>query len=195
MCRHPRLGVALVWLAALVAAACGAPPNRELADAEEALRVARTAGAERYAPETYTAAAEAYRLANEAVLAGDYRLALNHALESRDQAQSAARESADRHARARDDVHRSMVDVAMLLAEAGALIAQAERVGLSRPMVRDAHEAVAQLSDDVQEAGAAVKAESYAQAEPLLIDVTVQLAEIVGALDAALAAQSQKQGR
>jgi hypothetical protein len=188
-----RLAAAGACLAALVVSACGAPPNKEIADAEEALRSARAAGAERYAPDAYAAAMEAYRLANEAVTAADYRLALNHALESRERAQSAGREAADLHTRARDEVHRSMADVATLLARAAAQIDEAERVGLPRQVIRAAHEAVAQVNDDVQEAGAAVRAENYAEAEPVLIDVTARLTGVVTSLEEALAAQSRKQ--
>jgi len=73
----------------LLVTACAAPPNREIADAQQALAAAKAAGAERYASDTYRAATEAYRLANEAVGTGDYRLALNRALESRAHAQTA----------------------------------------------------------------------------------------------------------
>src|SRR5688572_5406 len=82
-------------LAMLLVTACAAPPNREIADAQQALAAAKAAGAERYASDTYRAATEAYRLANEAVGTGDYRLALNRALESRDHAQRASRTAED----------------------------------------------------------------------------------------------------
>ena len=43
----------------------------------------------------YTAATQALKQANDAVTERDYRLALNYALESREQAQNAARTAAD----------------------------------------------------------------------------------------------------
>lgn len=200
MCRRPGRAAALhaclvALLVSTVVSACAAPPNRELADAQEALSTARTAGAERHAPDAYGAAADAYRLANEAVMAGDYRLALNHALESRQRAESAARESADVQARARADVQRSLIDVATLLAQAAADIDDAEDVSVPRRTIRSAQESLAALNDDVQKAGAAMGAEDYAGAEPLLLDVKSRLEEILTQLADAVAAQSPKQPR
>jgi hypothetical protein len=190
--RSPR-ATALSWLlAASLLPACAAPPNREIADAQAALAVARTAGAERYAAKSYEAAAHAYKLANEAVMAGDYRLALNRAIESREQAQNAARESADLHARARDEVQRAMTDVATLQAEAAARAEAAERAGTSRRVVREAHQVMAEVNGDVQEAGAAIAAQDYAGAQPLLEAVKGRLQKVIASLDAARASQTKK---
>jgi hypothetical protein len=200
MCRHLGRAAAIhaclvVLLVSVLASGCAAPPNKELADAQDALTTARAAGAERYAPDAYRDASDAYRLANDAVLAGDYRLALNHALESRERAEAAARESADVQARARADVQRSMIEVATLLAQAGSRIEDAERAGVPRRTIRAAQEAVAAVNDDVQEAGAAMHAEDYAGAEPLLAGVKSALEGVLAPLDEALAAQPQKQER
>ena len=86
--------------------------------AQGAIDAARAAGAEQYAATEYTAATQALKQANDAVTERDYRLALNYALESREQAQNAARTAADTRAKLRGDVERS-------IAEAKALIAQA----------------------------------------------------------------------
>ena len=200
MCRRPGRAAAIhaclvALLVSTFVSACAAPPNREIADAQEALSTARTAGAERHAPDAYSAAADAYRLANEAVMAGDYRLALNHALESRERAEAAARESADAQARARADVQRSMIDVTMMLAQAAAGIEEAERASVPRKTIRAAQQALAAVNDDVQKAGAAMNSEDYAGAEPLLIGVKSRLQDILTQLDEALAAQSRKPSR
>ena len=200
MCRRLERAAAFhAWLVALLVStllpACAAPPNREIADAQNALAAARAAGAERHAPDAYGAAADAYRLANEAVMAGDYRLALNHALESRQRAEDAARESDDAQDRARADVQRSMVDVATSLALAGARIVDADRAGAPRQTIRALQEAVAEVNDDVQKAGAAMNAEDYAGAEPLLVSVKSRLDDVLRRLDEAIAAQSKKRGR
>jgi hypothetical protein len=184
---------ALLWLlAASLFSACAAPPNKEIADAQTALAAARAAGAERYAAKTYQAASLAYKLANDAVMAGDYRLALNRALESRDQAQTAARESADEQTRARDEVQRAMTDAFTLLSDALAKVDAAEKSGAPRRAVRDARQALAQMNDDVQKAGAAMKAEDYAGARPLLASVKARLTKTLASLAAATPAQSRK---
>ena len=89
-----RAGLACV-LAALLASACTSPPNKEMDQAQGAIDAARAAGAERYAATELAAANTALKNANDAVQQGDYRLALNHALDSREQAQNAARVAAD----------------------------------------------------------------------------------------------------
>jgi hypothetical protein len=172
--------------------ACTAPPNREIGDAEEALKAAKAAGAEHYAPESYAQAAEAYRLANEAVLSGDYRLALSRALESREHSQSATRESADVHARTRDEVLRSMTDVATLLARAGAELESAERRRVPRSLVREVRDTLALVDVDVQKASAAIDQQDFASAKGTLTDVKTRLDKALASLSGNRAVQSPK---
>jgi hypothetical protein len=75
----------------LLAVSCAAPPNKEIDQARNAIAAARDAGAERFAPTEIAAADRELTLASEAVTARDYRLALNHALESLEQAELDAR--------------------------------------------------------------------------------------------------------
>src|SRR6185436_789496 len=74
---------------AALAAGCEEPPDKEIGEAQGAIAAARAAGAERYAVTEFTAATTELTQANEAVAARDFRLALNHALESREQARAA----------------------------------------------------------------------------------------------------------
>ena len=82
-------------LALLLLTACGTPPHKEMDQAQGAIDAARAAGAERYAAEEFAAATGSLTLATNAVNQRDYRLALNHALESREHAQNAARQAAE----------------------------------------------------------------------------------------------------
>ena len=171
-CRSPRataaLGCALTVLVTTFAA-CATPPNREIADAQEAIKTARSAGAETYASGPYTAATEAYRLANEAVMAGDYRLALNRALESREHAQTAARSAADGRVEAHDRAQRQMTDTSTELLRITAQLDAAEKArSLSRTTVRDVRQALAMVNADVQKADAAIKSEDYMGAQEAL---------------------------
>src|SRR4051812_28547144 len=102
------------WLlAALVLLpACADPPTKELTQAQSAIDAARAAGAERYATDEFHSATQALKDANAAVDQRDYRLALDHALESRDRAQAAARDAAETKGRTRTEVERTMADVA-----------------------------------------------------------------------------------
>jgi hypothetical protein len=176
-----RAGLSILLL--LITSACAAPPNREIVDAENALKAARAAGAERYATtDAYKQAAEAYRLANEAVTAGDYRLALSKALESREHSQTAEREAADVHARARDEVLQTMTEVLGLLARAGTELESAERRRVPRPVLRNARDTLAAIDADVQEASAAIKQQDFAGAKTTLIGVKARLDKTLASL-------------
>src|SRR5207244_476996 len=99
--------------------ACGAdPPDKEMGQAQGAIDAARAAGADEYAHSEYTAATEALKQAQQAVVDRDYRLALNHALDSRERAQNAAKEAADQKAIARSDADRALRDTIAALDEA-----------------------------------------------------------------------------
>ena len=178
----------LAWLlVALLASACAAPPNKEMDQAQGAIDAARAAGADRYATATYNAATDALKNANEAVGLGDYRLALNHALESREQAQNAAREAAEARARMRSDVEREMTAVAGLLAQANTRLEAARKTPrVQRRALAEAAAAIAEANADVQEAGEAIKAEDYLGAGPALAGVQDRIDKAIAAIDAAM---------
>lgn len=176
----------------LLCAACAAPPNKEIADAQNALKAAQAGGAEQYTPTEYAEAVDAYRRANLAVTGGDYRLALNYALESREHAQNASRESADANVRARDEVQHLMNDVASLLAKTVALTEEVERTNASHRVVREARQSLAQVNGDVQKASAAMAVKNYVGARPLLLGVKARLEKTIASVERVLPAQSSK---
>jgi hypothetical protein len=111
---RPRTRV-LVFLGALLLATCAEPPSRELREAREAIAAARAAGAPEFAATAYHAATAALEKAEDAVAAGDYRLALSHALDARDQAVAAARAAASERARVRRDTEATLAEAARRL--------------------------------------------------------------------------------
>ncbi len=183
------------WLlASLFVAACGTPPHKEMDQAQGAIDAARAAGADRYATADYEAATNALKLANEAAAQRDYRLALNHALDSRERAQNAARAAAENHARIRGEVERSMAEIAGVLAQANARItAQTGRV--PRRVLADARRTLAQVNADVQKVGAAMQANDYLAAQPALTGIKERIDRVIAGLDAATAAQSSRRRR
>ena len=94
--------------------------------AQGAIDAARAAGADRYATEEYQAAVEALKQAQEAVTQRDYRLALNHALDSRERAQTAAKEAAGQQVTLRSGAERRLGEVTAMLAQANQRLAAAE---------------------------------------------------------------------
>lgn len=182
------------WLlvALLVLPACAEPPNKELGQAQGALDAARAAGAEQYAPAEYQTAADSLKAANDAVTQRDYRLALNNALESRERAQNAARQAAETRARVRSEVERSMADVAALLAQANARVAGAEKNRAPRRNLRDAQQLLARVNEDVQKAGAAMKAGDYLAAQPALSGIKERIEQVTTLLNQPAASQSSR---
>ena len=181
-------------LLALLFVACAEPPNKEIDRAQGAIDAARAAGADRYAETEFSAALDLLEQANAAVAQRDYRLALNHALESHTRAQNAAREGASNRARIRGEVEREMAEIAALLAQANLRITEAERSRVPRRVVTDARGRLAKVNDDVQKAGEAMKQDDFLAAQPALTGVKQRIEAVIASLDAAMP-QSVRRGR
>ncbi|MBA2355071.1 MAG: hypothetical protein H0V80_10430 [Acidobacteria bacterium] len=97
-------------------AACAAPPQKEMDQAQGAIDTARAAGAAQYAAAEFAAAETALRRSNEAVTQRDFRQALNQALDARERAQTAAREAADMKAVARGQAESALTGLELALA-------------------------------------------------------------------------------
>jgi hypothetical protein len=180
---------------ALLVSSCAEPPNKELGQAQGAIETARAAGADRYAPDEYRAATDAFKQAGDAVNDRDYRLALNHAIESREHAQNAARAAADTRAKIRGDLERTMAEVAALLAQANTKMTAAERGRAPRRALRDAQQTLARVNEDVQKAGAAMQANDYMAAQPALNGIKDRIEGVIASLDQMTASQSGNRRR
>jgi len=175
--------------AALICFACAAPPNKEMDQAQGAIDAARAAGADRYATTEYAAATDALKNANDAVAVGDYRLALNHALESREQAQNAARGAADAKARVRGDVEHSITEITALISQARLRLTAAERARVARRLLQKPRADLTAAEGALQKAGEAVAGEDYLSAGETLNGVKET---VHGALDAINATIAQR---
>jgi hypothetical protein len=186
----------LAWLVvALLAAACAEPPNKEMDQAQGAIDAARAAGADRYATTEYTAATEALKNANVAVGQGDYRLALNYALESREHAQNSAREAADTRARLRGEIERTMAEVAALMAQAGTRLEAARKTRAPRRTLDEIAAAISRVNADVQKAGEAIQADDYFAARKAVDGVKERIQQTIADIDAATAPPAQRRRR
>lgn len=178
---------ALWLLTVLVAVACGTPPHKEMDQAQGAIDAARAAGAERYAPTEYAAARTALNQANDAVTQRDYRLALNHALESREQAENAARTAADTRARLRGDTERALAEVTSLIVQTRSQLAT-----MPPPRARRAKQTLTLAGEEVQKAGKAIQAEDYESAQRTLAGTKEKILQIKAPPAPPAAAQSSK---
>jgi Domain of unknown function (DUF4398) len=155
--------------------------------AQGAIDAAKAAGAEKYAPTEYAAAQTALKQANDAVEQRDYRLALNHALESREQAQNAARTAADTRARLRGDTERTLAEVTSLIVQT-----RNRLTTLPPARARRVRQALTVSGEEVQKAGKAIQAEDYEGAQRILAAAKGEIQKLVPAAPAPPAAQSSK---
>ena len=139
-------------LAASSFIACGDPPDKEMQQAQGAIDAAKAVGADEYAPDEFAAAQAALKNAGDAVDQRDYRLALNHALDARDRAKTAAQQAADRKARARVDADRAIAAAAVALVDVRAHLKAAEASRAPAKTVADARRAIESSDEAVQKA-------------------------------------------
>ena len=157
----------LTVAAALVASACGDPPDKEIQQAQGAIDAARATGADMYAKDEFDAALQALTRASDAVTGRDYRLALNHALDARERAQTAAKEAADRKATAKADADRALADATTALNEARAKLQVADNGRVRPKAIAPARRAIADGETAVQKARTAFDRGDYAAAMTL----------------------------
>jgi hypothetical protein len=185
------LGPALLAIASLVA--CGEPPDKEMHQAQGAIDAARAAGAETYAPAELKAAVDALTRAQDAVAQRDYRLALNNALDSREQAQNAAKTAADRSA-----AERLLADVTSAIAVSAARLRAAEAARAPTITTDPLKEGLASARQATEDAGKALAIQDYLGAKARLDGIVVSLSALLQRLprtDAVVPARSQKRPR
>jgi hypothetical protein len=170
----------LVWLPA-----CGQPPEKEMHEAQGALDAAKAAGAPQYAADEYQAAADALKRAESAVSDRDYRSALNYALDSRERAQNAVKEAADRKAAVRGDAERALVEGQAALEEARTAVADAERARTAPRLLKPTQQAIAQAEANLQKARTALDAHQELKALDLASGIAGRLKAAVQDLAAA----------
>lgn len=193
--RSGRLGlwVVPVIAASVLATACGDdPPTREIQQAQTALDSARSAGADDYAHDEFVAAGKALQGARDAVGQRDYRLALTNALDSRERAQAAAKETVDQKAIARTRVQRLLTDVSASLGRAKGRLKTAEASkgparGLTAPRL-----ALEETEQHVQEARTAFEKADYRTAQKALEAATASLAGAGRDLDTPVAGPTKR---
>ncbi len=157
--------------------------------AQGAIDAARAAGADRYAAAEHTAAVESLKRSHEAVAQGDYRLALSHAMTSRERAQESARAAADRKAQVRGEVEAALTNANQLIAQAGQRIGTASKSrarNAARNTAREQSQKLATARADVQKAGELVSAGDYLTAQARLKDITARLEGILESVTASM---------
>jgi hypothetical protein len=166
--------------------ACGDdPPNKELQQAQLAIDAARTAGADRYAKDEFTESQHALTRAQSAVVARDYRQALNDALDARDRAQTAAKDASDKKARAKADADRAIHNVALAIIDARSKLRSAEGARRAPRLTSALRRDIAEAEKHVQEARTAFERGDYLDTLQRLAAPAARLHGSAALLDAA----------
>jgi hypothetical protein len=187
-----RLALPFTIILGLAIAACGQPPDREMQQAQGAIDAARAAGADQYAHEDFVAAQEALTRAEEAVLQRDYRLALNHALDSREHAQNAAKLAADGKAAARVEADRAISALSISLDDIRARLKSPEAQRLPARTLAEPQQAIAETERQLQEARTAFEAGDYAGVVAKASAATSTLSAAERQVEAALPSQARR---
>lgn len=174
--------------ATLFGAACGEPPDSEVQQAQGAIDAARAAGAEVYARDELTAATEALTHAREAVELRDYRLALSHALDSRERAQNAAKLAADGQAAARVEADRALTSLTTALTAVRTNLKAAETARVPTRTLASTQRTLAAAEERLQKARAAIEENDYAAAVAIVSETLPSLTDAAESLESATAA-------
>jgi hypothetical protein len=151
--------------------------------AQGAIDTAKAAGAEQYAGQELAAAVDALQRSEQAVTQNDYRLALNLAIDSREQAQNAAKRAVVARANARGDAERVVAEVNMLLAQARRRLDAPSVARLARRTLDDTRQTLDAAQKTMQEARTAVEQDDYQRAIRLAKTVLAPVQAALEALD------------
>jgi hypothetical protein len=185
----------LALITAILSASCAEPPHKEMNQAQGAIDAARAAGADRFAATEFTAAEDALKRSEEAAAAGDYRQALNHALDSRERAQSAAKMAVEGRADARGQAERAIAEVATLLSRALLQLKDPDIARLNGRELKEPRATVAAAATKLQEARTALKAEDYPGVARALNGTAAELQAALTQIDTAASPRSSGRKR
>ncbi len=173
--------------------ACGGePPNKEILQAEAAIATAQTEGADTFAHDEFKAAQEALTHAHEAVTARDYRLALSHALDSRERALNAAAQASAGTAAAQSAADTAISVATAAVAAAKSALQAGEAAHAPARALASVQTTLATATTDLQEARTARGAKNFQAASAAAHAATEQLAAIAEDLNAMTPAARRK---
>jgi hypothetical protein len=165
----------LILTVLLLVAGCSEPPQKEIDQAEAALDLARTGGAQVYAAEEYTAAAAGIEKAHAAVDQRDYRQALSYAIDARQRAQNALRQATEGKAKAQRAAETTSAAVSTQLNQLEARLKTAETARVPAKELRAPRAVLADARTGLQEARTQIGAGNYVKAEEILSTVRKKL--------------------
>jgi hypothetical protein len=190
-----RRRAAAVLCALCLAAACSAPPQKEIDRAQGAIDAARAAGADQYARENYEAAVTAMQQTHEAVKQRDYRLALSRAVDANDRALEAARQAANGKAVVRSEAEMSTARGTAALRQLDESLKAAEAARLTGKEVEQARRTRTAADRSLQEARKGLSAGDYLAAAAASKGVADRITAQISAVNQLLEAKGGRGGR
>jgi len=185
----------VIGLLLLIATACSEPPNKEIDQAQTALDIARTAGADKYATDEYNSAASALQKARAAVDQRDYRQALNYAIDSRQRSQDAINQAAEGKARAQRAADDLIGFVSKRALEVQARLKTAEAARVPPKDLRALRAVVLEAQTGLQEARAQIGGGNYDKATASLVAVREKLDAAVRTMESLPQHPTRKKGK
>jgi len=180
-----RLLLALLVGVSVASMACGSPPENEMQQAQAAVDAARSAGADQYAHDEFTAAQDALARARAAVADRDYRLALNNALDSRERAENAVKLALEQREASRTEASRALTALAAALTTAQGRLKAAESAHVSPRTLAGSRRTLGDAEQRLQEARAAFQKGDYPTAtktaSAILAEVQATSSELAAA--------------
>jgi hypothetical protein len=173
----------LAGLLLLAATGCSQPPQKEIDQAQAALDLARTGGAERYAADDYAAAAAALLKARASVDERDYRQALSYAIDARQRAQSSFRQAGEGKAKALRTADALLADTVALAGRLDTRLAAAAAARVPAKELRGPRAARDEARNALQEARTQIGAGNYEKAGELLASVRKKLEATIAATE------------
>ena len=162
----------------------GQPPDKEIQQAEAEIAAAETAQAGAYARTELNAAKDALATAREAVGDRDYRLALNHALDSRERAQNATVQASAAIAAARSSADNAISTAVTTLNAATSKIKAADASHVSPRTLAGPRAGIADAEARLQEARTAWEKGDFAAATAAATAASERLSAMAEDFDA-----------
>jgi hypothetical protein len=125
----------------------------------------------------------------------DYRLALNHAIDSREQAQAAAKAAVNARARARGDAERQMAEASVLLTQARERLRSPEISRLPRRTLQEPRAAIDAANKSLQNARTALNKDDYDAAQKAIDGIAARIQKAMTALEEAANSSANRRRR
>lgn len=163
---------------------CSEPPQKEIDQAQAAVDAAKSAGANQYAADEYTAATTALQKSHDAVAQRDYRQALNYAIDARQRAADAAKQSDIARSHTRAAAEKLVTECSARASQLDTDIKVAEGARVAPRDLRSARTTLADAQTALQETRKSMDAGNYGEVVTGLTEVRRKLEAAVAAVDA-----------